>query len=123
MAAIVYDFRRQITGRGLVEIPGPVHATGPHRLWAYVREGSSQNSILVYNDGTCVERQQFTTEDLLDPNVHTFIRGGTDFRCEGTGWLHEALLAAGYGCQYAVEDIYVGSDQYTDEYPQTEDSL
>lgn len=117
MGASVYDFRRQLTGRPIRAIPPIIASTGPHRLWQYAGEGSVQKSLLVYHSGTVVVGEEFTLEDIMDPLVHTYIRGGTDERCEGSGWLHDTLLAAGYPCKYSVEDIYPGDDKYTDEYP------
>ena len=103
MVAKAYDFRRQLTGRELVHNPPPA-GTGPNRLWQKVGEVPFQKSIIVYNDGTVLEGISFTLEDINDPDVHTFIYGGTDFRCEASGWLHDTLVAAGYGCQFAGDD-------------------
>lgn len=117
MAARVYDFRRQVTGRPIRAIPPILAATGPHRLWQYAGEGSVQKSLLVYNDGSVVAGEEFTLDQISAPTVYKYIRGGTDERCSGSGWLHDTLVAAGYPCQFSVEDIYNGDDQYTDEYP------
>ena len=117
MGATVYDFRRQLYGRPIRPIAADPVATGPQRLWQYVGEGSLQKSLIVYNDGRVIAGEEFTIEQITDPSVYKYIRGGTDERCEGTGWLHDTLLAAGYPCKYSVEDIYPGDDLYTDEYP------
>ena len=54
MAAITYDFRRQLVGRSLVTIP-PVEGDSPAaRLSRRTGEGSAQMSLLVYHDGTVV---------------------------------------------------------------------
>lgn len=116
MAARVYDFRRQVTGRPIRAIP-PIIGTGVARLWKYAGEGSVQKSLIVYNDGSVIAGEEFTLEQIMDSTVFKYIRGGTDERCEGSGWLHDTLVAAGYPCQYSVEDIYNGDDHYTDEYP------
>jgi len=115
MGARAYDFRRQLTGRTLVTNPVPTGNDAASRLFRRIGSVSSQKSIIVYLDGTVEEGVEFDIGKTQDPSVHTFILGGTDFRCEPSGWLHDTLIAAGYNCQFSVEDIY--TDTYTDEYP------
>ena len=73
----------------------------------------SQNSVLIYNDGSVVEQATFVNKDIQDPNVHTFIYGGTDFRTDVGSFEYEALTAAGY----TWRNVYSG-----DTYPETYDT-
>ena len=114
-----YDTRPQLLGRGwIAPLPsGP--SQGPMHLWDHIKQPPIQNSLLVYEDGTVVEGQEFGTDDINDPTVIAFILGGTDYRCE-PGPVHDALLAAGYTCGWGVDiDLYPGDDQYPsdDIYP------
>ena len=106
MVASVNDGRRQLTGRTLYPLPIPPEADV---MWHKMGAGSSQESLIVYDDGTVTRGQGFTTWDITQPTVHTFIQGGTDFRCEASGWLHDTLVAAGFHCQYA------GATDYSDD--------
>lgn len=100
----------QLLGRGT---RGPLVPVGPgiSPLWQYFLSPSSQNSILIYNDGTVVERQTFENDDIKDPDVHTFIYGGTDFRTDVGTFEYQALTAAGY----TWRNVYTG-DVYAEEY-------
>jgi hypothetical protein len=88
------------------------------RLWDYYTEPPAQQSIIVYKNGDVWEKAEFTTDEINDPDVYLFIQGGTDFRCEPSGWLHDTLVAQGYECTSITEDVYL--DGYTDQYPITE---
>ena len=104
--------QKQLLGRGLY---GPRVEVGPNisPLWQFFLSPSSQNSVLIYNDGTVVERTTFLNEDIKSPDVHTFILGGTDFRTDEGSFDYDALTAAGYTWR----------DVYTDNvYPETYDS-
>lgn len=114
------DLRPQLLGRGTYGPlqPGPVR--GPMHLWDHVAMPPAQNSLIVYKDGTVLEGQQFDTSQINDPDVHEFILGGTDFRCEEGTFTHDALIAAGYTCGWGVDiDVYPAGDIYpTDDiYP------
>lgn len=83
-------------GRGMVTRPSPMARSGPHRLWHYFGEVPMMKSLLVYNNGTVKEGVEFTVEQITDPAVHTYIRGGCEFRAENGSWLYTTLTAAGY---------------------------
>jgi hypothetical protein len=87
--------QEQLLGRGTY---GPRVQTGAgiSPLWQFFLAPPSQNSILIYNDGTVVERQTFVLSDIKDPDVHTYILGGTDFRTDVGSFDYDALTAAGY---------------------------
>ncbi len=98
MAADEVDTRNTLGGRPTVPIP-PLPGNDPvAHLSQRIGEGLRGKSLLVLNDGTVQVGEEFDTFDLSRPNVHTYIRGGTDFRCEPSGWLHDTLVAAGYTC-------------------------
>ena len=66
-------------------------------LWQYIKMPAAQNTIVIYEDGSVVEKAKWDTSELRPENhVHTFILGGTDFRCEDTSFAYQSLLAAGY---------------------------
>jgi hypothetical protein len=87
--------QEQLLGRGTY---GPRVQTGPgiSPLWQFFLGPPAQNSILIYNDGTVVEQQTFVLSDITDPDVHTYILGGTDFRTDVGSFDYDALTAAGY---------------------------
>lgn len=104
--------QQQLLGRSLV---GPRVVTGPgvSPLWQFFLSPSSQKSVLIYNDGTVVERQTFENDVIKGDDVHTFILGGTDFRTDIGTFEYDALTAAGYTWR----------NVYTDNvYPETYDS-
>lgn len=114
-----YDTRPQLLGRGTTGPYPSGFSQGPMHLWDHFRPPAAQNSLLVYEDGTVLEGQQFTTEQINDSSVIAFIYGGTDYRCE-PGPVHDALIAAGYTCGWGVDiDLYPGDDEYPvdDTYP------
>ena len=104
--------QKQLLGRGTY---GPRVVTGPgiSPLWQFKLMLPAQNSIVIYNNGDVVEKQTFVLVELQDPDVHTFILGGTDFRCDEGSFEYEALTAAGYSWR----DVYTG-----DTYPETYDT-
>lgn len=107
--------QKQLLGRGTV---GPRVVLGPDvsPLWQFFLMPPSQNSILIYNDGTVVERQTFQNSDIEDPLVHTFILGGTDYRTADGSFAYNALTAAGYTWR-TIPDRDTYTDDYTDTYP------
>lgn len=96
--------QKQLLGRGLY---GPRVEFGPNvsPLWQFFLSPSAQNSVLIYNDGTVVEQTTFANDIIQDPDVHTFILGGTDFRCDEGSFEYEALSAAGY----TWRNVYTGN--------------
>lgn len=110
------DLRPQLLGRGTYGPYRPGPYVGPRHLWDHVMQPPAQNSILIYKDGTVVERSEFDTSEINDPDVYLFILGGTDYRCGDDQFVHDALIAAGYTCGFGITmDVYV--EKYTDEYP------
>ncbi len=102
----------QLLGRGTY---GPEVAVGHgiSPLWMYFKSPPAQNSILIYTDGTVVERATFENDDIQDENVHTFILGGTDYRTDVGTFEYDALTEAGYTWR----------NVYTDNvYPETYDT-
>lgn len=87
--------QEQLLGRGTY---GPRVQTGAgiSPLWQFFLAPPAQNSILIYNDGTVLEQQTFVLSDIKDPDVHTYILGGTDFRTDVGSFDYDALTAAGY---------------------------
>ena len=87
--------QEQLLGRGTY---GPRVQTGAgiSPLWQFFLAPPAQNSILIYNDGTVLEQQTFVLSDIKDPDVHTYILGGTDFRTDIGSFDYDALTAAGY---------------------------
>ena len=104
--------QKQLLGRGTY---GPRVQTGPgiSPLWQFFLSPPAQNSILIYQDGSVVEQQTFVLSDITDPDVHTFIQGGTDFRTDEGSFEYDALTAAGYSWR----DVYSN-----DVYPETYDT-
>lgn len=100
----------QLLGRGTY---GPYNIIAPDvsPLWQFIKPPPAQNSILIYNDGTVVERATFENSDTLDPDVHTFIIGGTDYRTDVGTFEYDALTAAGY----TWRNVYSG-DVYAEDY-------
>ena len=102
----------QLLGRATTG-PRVVQGPGISPLWSYFLSPPSQHSILIYNDGSVVERETFENSEIEDPDVHTWIYGGTDFRTDVGSFEYEALTDAGYTWR----------NVYTDNvYPETYDS-
>lgn len=104
--------QKQLLGRGTY---GPRVALGPgvSPLWQFFLSPPAQNSILIYNDGSVIEQETFENSAIQDPDVHTFILGGTDFRTDEGTFEYDALTAAGYDWR----NVYTN-----DVYPETYDS-
>jgi hypothetical protein len=87
--------QKQLTGRATY---GPRVELGPgvSPLWQFFLMPPAQESILIYDDGTVVERQTFENDDIQDPSVHTYILGGTDYRTNEGSFEYIALTAAGF---------------------------
>ena len=100
----------QLLGRGTYG-PRVVQGRGISPLWSFFLPPSAQNSILIYNDGTVVERATFEDRDIADPDVHTFILGGADFRTDVGTFEYGALTDAGY----TWRNVYTG-DVYDEHY-------
>lgn len=100
----------QLLGRGTYGPRVPLGA-GVSPLWQFKKKPPAQNSILIYNDGSVKEQATFVNRDIQAPEVHTFIYGGTDYRCEEGSFEYEALAAAGYTFR-----VVYPPDTYTDEY-------
>lgn len=104
--------QKQLLGRGTYG-PNVSYAPGVSPLWQYFLPPPAQNSILIYSDGSVVERATFENREIQDPDVYTFILGGTDFRCDEGSFEYDSLTAAGY----------LWRDVYTDNvYPETYDT-
>ena len=104
--------QKQLLGRATY---GPRVQVGPgiSPLWQFFLSPPAQNSILIYNDGTVVEQTTFENDAIQDPDVHTYILGGTDFRTDEGSFEYDALTDAGYTWR----------NVYTDNvYPETYDS-
>lgn len=100
----------QLLGRGTY---GPRVVTGPDvsPLWQFFLSPPAQNSILIYNDGTVVEQETFENDTIQDPDVHTYILGGTDYRTDVGTFEYDALTAAGY----TWRNVY-SADVYAEDY-------
>ena len=100
----------QLLGRGTQGPLTPV-GEGVSPLWQFFLPPPSQNSVIVYDDGSVVEKQTFESDDIKDPSVHTYIHGGTDFRTDVGTFVYESLTAAGY----TWRNVYTG-DVYAEDY-------
>lgn len=100
----------QLLGRGTYG-PDVVVGNGVSPLWQFFLSPPAQNSVIVYNDGSVVERATFERDDIAADDVHTFILGGTDFRTDVGSFEYEALTAAGY----TWRNVYTG-DVYAEDY-------
>lgn len=96
MAAESYDSRPRLVGRRLVGVATPIDGSAASRLFRHIGEVPQQRSIIVYKNGDVVEKLNFTTHEINHPDVHTYIRGGTDFRQSDDEWLNTALTDQGY---------------------------
>lgn len=92
----------QLLGRGTYG-PHVVYGPGVSPLWEYFRSPPAQNSVIIYNDGSVVERATFENDDIEDPSVNTFILGGTDYRTTVGSFAYDALTAAGYTWREVAE--------------------
>lgn len=106
----------QLQGRGTY---GPRKAFGPgvSPLWQHFSGPPSQNSLIIYKDGSVVERATFTTTQIQDSSVYRFVLGGVDFRTTLGTFEYTSLTAAGYTWrEIAPQDTY--TDEYADNYVQ-----
>ena len=102
--------QKQLLGRGTYG-PRVEYGPGVSPLWQFKLMPPAQNSVVIYNNGDVVEKQTFVLVELQDPDVHTFILGGTDFRCDEGSFEYESLTAAGY----TWRDVY-SEDTYPENY-------
>jgi hypothetical protein len=72
-------------------------------LWEYFHAPPAQNSVIIYNDGSVVERATFENDDVKAANVRVFILGGTDYRTTVGSFEYAALTAAGYTWREVAE--------------------
>ena len=104
----------QLLGRGTYG-PRVDPSPGVSPLWQFFLGPPAQNSVIIYDDGEVVERQTFENDEIKDEDVHTFILGGTDFRCEVGSFEYNSLDAAGYTWREVVQpNTY--SSTYQDAY-------
>lgn len=104
----------QLLGRGTYGPEVPM-GEGAHRLWMYKKMPPKQNSVIVYDDGSVIERAVFGNDEITASNVHVFIYGGTDYRCESGSFAHASLLAAGYTFR-EIHPSGIYTEQYEDIY-------
>ena len=100
----------QLLGRGTYG-PNVIQGRGVSPLWSFFLGPPAQNSVLIYDDGTVVERETFENSDITADGVHTFILGGADFRTDVGSFAYDALTAAGY----TWRNVYTG-DVYAEDY-------
>jgi len=104
----------QLLGRALIPAEVP-YGPDVSPLWLFFKSPPSQNSVIIYKDGSVVERSTFENADIQDPDVHEFILGGVRYRTEVGSFSYEALTAAGYTWQVITEpNTY--SEDYEDSY-------
>jgi len=92
---------------------------GPRHLWNHSAGPPTQNSIIVYKDGTVLEGNNFGAwefDPIIDPNVHRYIRGGGAYTLANLDQFSiDTLIANGYTFDYNN-----GSDgSYTGQYAGT----
>lgn len=104
----------QLLGRGTYGPRTPIGA-GVSPLWQFFLGPPAQNSVIIYNDGTVVERETFDNSEIKDPSVFLFILGGTDFRCTTDSLAYQYLTAAGYTWREVVDQDSYGAE-YADVY-------
>lgn len=92
----------QLLGRGTYG-PHVVYGPGVSPLWEYFHAPPAQNSVIIYENGTVVERATFENVDIQASDVHTFILGGTDYRTTVGSFEYDALTAAGYTWREVAE--------------------
>lgn len=109
----VRDWRPRLTGQGNY---GPLRLPrvfGPMHLWNHVAAPPAQNTLVVMKDGSVVEGNFLSYEDMYGPLVHRVFVGGYDHRCDPDDqFSFDALTAAGYPCKFVTEDIYDGPDDH-----------
>lgn len=102
----------QLLGRS-TSSPRTAVGYGISPLWQYFLAPPSQHSILIYDDGTVVERETFENDEIKADNVHTFIYGGTDYRTDVGSFAYNALTAAGYTWRNVYTDNVYAEDYDT----------
>ena len=105
----------QLLGRGTYGPDVPM-GRGVSRLWMYFLNPPAQNSIIIYDDGSVVEKPGFENDQIQADNVYMFILGGTRFRCETGSFEYTALTNAGYTWQTITGFDEYGAN-YDDQYP------
>jgi hypothetical protein len=118
---VAFDFRPRLEGQGTYRWYDLPRLKGPRHLWNHRSNWPppSQNTLIVYKDGSVVEGDNFGPEDLDPSLVHRVFVGGYDHRVTAAedflSW--QALKAAGYKCVVPTVDIYLPSDKHSDDYP------
>ena len=102
----------QLLGRGTYG-PRTIQGQGISPLWSFILPPPAQNSVIIYTDGSVTERQTFENSEIKDPDVHTFILGGTDFRTDVGSFEYEALTDAGYTWRNVYTDNVYPEDYDT----------
>lgn len=98
--------QKQLLGRGTYG-PYVIQGRGISPLWSYFLPPPAQNSVIIYTDGSVVERATFENDDIEDPDVDTFILGGTDYRTDEGSFQYNSLTAAGYTWRNVyTNDVY-----------------
>lgn len=118
---MAFDFRPRLEGQGTYRWYDLPRLKGPRHLWNHRSNWPppSQNTLVVYKDGSVVEGNNFGPDDLDPSLVHRVFVGGYDHRCniedDPLSW--NALRKAGYDCLVPEQDVYMPTDVYTAEYP------
>lgn len=98
--------QKQLLGRGTYG-PYVIQGRGISPLWSYFLPPPAQNSVIIYTDGSVVERATFENDDIEDSDVDTFILGGTDYRTDEGSFQYNSLTAAGYTWRNVyTNDVY-----------------
>jgi hypothetical protein len=104
----------QLLGRGTYG-PHVSVGAGVSPLWQYRHTPPAQNTVIIFNDGSVQEVAGASNLVLTGGTVHTWIYGGTDFRCEQGSWEYNMLTAAGYTWRVLPDpDTY--TQNYVDNY-------
>jgi hypothetical protein len=104
----------ELLGRGLIPQAVPI-GRDVSPLWLFFRTPPAQNSVIIYDDGSVVERSVFENSDIKADDVRVFILGGTRYYTEVGSFEYEALTAAGYTWRtVTAPDTY--SEDYEDSY-------
>ena len=102
----------QLLGRGTYG-PRTLQGPGISPLWSFILPPPAQNSVVIYNDGSVLERETFENNDIRGEDVHTFILGGTDYRTDVGTFEYDALTAAGYTWRNVYTDNVYSEDYDT----------
>jgi hypothetical protein len=104
----------QLLGRELIPQAVPT-GRDVSRLWMYFRTPPAQNSVIIYDDGSVVERSVFENSDIQADDVRVFILGGTRYRTEVGSFEYNALTAAGY-TWLPIAEPNTYTEDYEDRY-------